>query len=99
MTFSDKKKKFVQEYLIDFNAAAAARRAGYSEKASNRKGYALLAEPEVQEYLTSQMAEIVDRNKVEIDSIVAELKEVAFSDMANYFDLEDEIKSIHDIDP
>ena len=29
---TEKQKRFVQEYLVDLNATAAAKRAGYSEK-------------------------------------------------------------------
>ena len=29
---TDKQKRFVDEYLVDLNATAAAKRAGYSEK-------------------------------------------------------------------
>ena len=39
---TEKQKRFVQEYLVDLNATAAARRAGYSEKTADRIGPELL---------------------------------------------------------
>jgi phage terminase small subunit len=46
-----KQKKFVNEYLIDLNAAAAARRAGYSKNAARVIGPENLSKPAVMEYL------------------------------------------------
>ena len=37
-----KQRRFVEEYLIDLNATAAAQRAGYSEKTADRIGPDLL---------------------------------------------------------
>ncbi len=37
-----KQKRFVAEYLVDLNATAAAKRAGYSEKTAEQVGYQLL---------------------------------------------------------
>ena len=39
---TEKQKRFVQEYLVDLNATAAAKRAGYSEKTADRIGPELL---------------------------------------------------------
>ncbi len=39
--------RFLNEYLIDFNAKAAARRAGYDKKTAAKKGHALLQIPTV----------------------------------------------------
>ena len=47
MALSPKRAAFVREYLIDLNAAAAARRAGYSPKTADRTGYDLLRNPEI----------------------------------------------------
>ena len=46
-----KAAKFVQEYLIDMNASAAALRAGYSEKTAHAIGWENLRKPEIQEAL------------------------------------------------
>jgi len=44
-----KQQKFVQEYLVDLNATAAARRAGYSEKTANKIGTQLLGKTSIQQ--------------------------------------------------
>lgn len=42
---TDKQKRFIEEYLVDFNGAAAARRAGYSEDSARFIGYENLTKP------------------------------------------------------
>lgn len=44
---TEKQKRFVQEYLVDLNATAAARRAGYSEKSASRIAVELLNKNQV----------------------------------------------------
>lgn len=55
-----KQKRFVEEYLIDFNATQAAIRAGYSEKTSYSIGQENLKKPEIKneiDRLTNVMTE------------------------------------------
>ena len=44
-TLPDKQRRFIDEYLIDSNAARAAIAVGYSEKAAKQTGYRLLQIP------------------------------------------------------
>ena len=39
MALTPKQERFVQEYLVDLNATAAAKRAGYSGKRASELGY------------------------------------------------------------
>jgi len=56
-----KQKIFVQEYLIDFNAGRAAKKAGYTEKSAYAIGCENLIKPEIQK----EIALAVDkRNKI-----------------------------------
>ena len=48
---TDKQKRFCEEYIIDFNAAQSAIRAGYSEPTARQKGYELLSNEEIKEYI------------------------------------------------
>ena len=47
MALTPKRAAFVREYLIDLNASAAARRAGYSARTANRAGHELLSNPDI----------------------------------------------------
>jgi phage terminase small subunit len=42
-----RQQRFVDEYLTDFNATAAAKRAGYSAKSAHQRGYELVHNPDV----------------------------------------------------
>ena len=52
-----KQKFFVKEYLVDLNASAAARRAGYSPKSAFRMGQENMQKPAVLGALQSQLNE------------------------------------------
>ena len=47
-----KQQAFIREYLIDFNATAAAKRAGYSPRTADRSGPRLLGNVGIQAALT-----------------------------------------------
>ena len=47
MSLTNKQQKFVNEYLIDYNATQAALRAGYSPKTAYAMGWENLRKPEI----------------------------------------------------
>lgn len=51
MSFNEKQKAFCEYYAACFNAAEAARRAGYSEKTARAIGQRLLTNVDIQNYL------------------------------------------------
>ena len=53
---SARHQRFVQEFLLDGNAAAAATRAGYNPRTARNTAYRLLRRPEVQEAITQAQA-------------------------------------------
>jgi phage terminase small subunit len=61
-----KMERFVQEYLVDFNATQAAVRAGYSKRNAGAIGNENLQKPEIQEAIEKEKRRIVE----DIDSIV-----------------------------
>lgn len=81
---TDRMKKFVDEYLIDFNATQAAIRAGYSPDTANEQGSQLLARPDIRELVAEGQKEIMERTQTFQDNAVAELKIVGFSDLADF---------------
>lgn len=52
---TDKQELFIQEYLIDMNATAAAKRAGYSEKTAYSIGQENLNKPEIKQAIQQQL--------------------------------------------
>lgn len=70
-----KQERFVQEYLVDLNATAAARRAGYSDKTADRIGPELLGKTCVAEAIQVAQVERAAQAKVDaqwvLDRLVA----------------------------
>ena len=55
MAITKKQQQFLDEYLFDLNASAAAVRAGYSEASSRQTAYKILQKPEVKEAIENRM--------------------------------------------
>ena len=57
MPLTAKRKRFVDEYMIDLNATEAAKRAGFSERSAYAEGFRLLKNDEVNDLLEAKMRE------------------------------------------
>ena len=77
---TNRQKRFVEEYLIDLNAAQAAIRAGYSEKRANAIGYDLLTNTDIQNAIDAALAERAEKTKITAERVVKELAVLAFTD-------------------
>jgi phage terminase small subunit len=65
-----RQSRFVDEYLIDLNATAAAERAGYSAKTAYSQGQRLLKNVEVANEIQQRMDERSDRVKIDADFVL-----------------------------
>ncbi len=81
---SEKQKRFVQEYLVDLNATAAAKRAGYSPKTASEQGARLLANVKVQEEIQKAIEKRQNRVEITQDRVLQELAAIAFASGADY---------------
>jgi len=75
-----KQATFAEEYLVDMNATAAAKRAGYSARTAEWQGPQLLGKPHVQERIQSAMRERSARTGITQDRVLQEIARVAFAD-------------------
>jgi phage terminase small subunit len=71
---------FVREYVVDFNGAQAAIRAGYSEKGCRQQAARLLTDANIQTALAREVARREKRTEITADRVVMELARVAFFD-------------------
>ncbi len=55
---TNKQGRFVEEYCADFNATAAAKRAGYSERSAYQIGHENLKKLEIREAIDDRMDEL-----------------------------------------
>lgn len=90
----DKQKLFIQEYLIDLNATQAAIRAGYSKKTAQEQGSRLLSKVIIQEAIQKAMKERAARTGITADHILNEIAIIAFSDLKNYIEINDDTGAI-----
>lgn len=78
-----KQQCFVDEYLVDLNAAAAARRAGYSHKTSGWIGLQLLSKPHVAAAIAARKTARAQATGITADRVVRELAALSFYDPAD----------------
>lgn len=76
---NEKQYRFVQEYIVDYNATQAAKRAGYSEKTAYSNGQRLLKHAEVQAAIKEIQNKATDKAIVDRNMVLAGLlKEAEF---------------------
>ncbi len=76
-----KQRRFVDEYLLDMNATAAAKRAGYGERSASTNGYGFLQRPNVAAAIEARLAERRERMAVTTERVIRELARIAFADI------------------
>lgn len=72
-----KQARFVEEYLLDLNAAAAARRAGYSEKNADSIAAQLLRKTKVFEAVQSAVAARSAKAEITAEYVLENLKRLS----------------------
>lgn len=98
---TDQRRKFADEYLVDFNASAAYQRAGYKAKgnAAHAAASRLLADPKVQGYLQQRKAELSATVQVDQQAVLMRLVSMAMGDSRQLFDEHGALKAMHDMTP
>lgn len=84
MELTDKQRRFVAEYLLDYNATRAAIRAGYSESTAAEQGARLLRNVKVQTALKEANTQKADELNITRNRILRELAVIGFSDIDDY---------------
>lgn len=84
MSLTPKQQLFVEQYLVDLNATAAAKRAGYSERTAYAIGRENVQKPEIAAAIQAAMTERSKRTEITMDMVVRELAKVAFTDPRRY---------------
>jgi phage terminase small subunit len=86
VALTGKQRAFIDEYMIDHNAAGAARRAGYAEATCKETGSRLKNTPAIHAELQRREYDRAERCDVKTDDILLELKRIAFFDVRTLFD-------------
>lgn len=88
MKLTPKQIRFVDEYLVDFNATQAAIRAGYKAKTAHVIGAENLRKPKIAEEIARRQKDLQRRTEVTQERVVKELARIAFADATDYAQVE-----------
>jgi len=88
--------RFVDEYLVDFNATQAAIRAGYSPKTAAAAAARLLRNVNIQAEIARRQKDLQKRTEVSQDRVVKELARIAFANIADYIHVETQTRTKDD---
>ena len=72
----DKRRRFVDEYIIDCNGTQAAIRAGYAPKSAQEQAAQLLSKLIVKAAVEEKLAEIRKKNEITADWVVDKAKKI-----------------------
>ena len=89
-----KQQNFVNEYLIDLNATAAAKRAGYLVKAAKEMGYENLTKPHVAAEIAKRRQRMIEKLEITQEMVVQELAKIGFSDVGGFVRVADKLKAL-----
>lgn len=76
-----RQQRFVEEYIINPNAAEAARRAGYTQDKAARQGYKLLNNPEVRAAINDRLDELKTDKTLDQQALLEFLSAVVKGDV------------------
>lgn len=79
---SDRDQQFVNEYLVDFNAAKAAKRAGHTTQKS--KGWQIKRRKAITAAIEKAIAERSKRTQITADRVLREYARIAFADIRSF---------------
>ena len=85
MALTPRQRRFVDEYLIDLNARAAARRAGFSPGSLSYPSR-LMRDPEIARAIARAMAARAARTGITRERVLAEYARIAFVDLSHLAD-------------
>lgn len=98
MKLAPKKRRFVEEYIIDLDAPNAAIRAGYTKKWATSNAYKLLKITEIQEAIQAELAKRSQRTEITADRVLKEISRLAFVDPRKFFHDDGSPKAITELD-
>lgn len=92
-----KQLAFCREYLVDFNATAAAIRAGYAKKAARSQAARMLTKANIQAEISRLVLSATKRNDITVDRVLSELGRIAFGDPRKFFDDNNGLKDMAEL--
>lgn len=94
-----KEISFAENYLCTFNAAEAAKAAGYSERSARQIGYENLTKPYIQDYIRERNQANLDRFGITQERVLSEIAAIAFTDIREFMNDDWTLKPLNEISP
>lgn len=95
-----KQQRFVQEYLIDLNASAAYKRAGYTATGNSAETNAvrLLRKDQVAREVKQALAKAQESGGLSLEKTLREVRRLAYSDPRKFYNADGSLRAIMDLD-
>lgn len=77
MALNPRQRKFIVEYLIDFNGTKAAIRAGYTSERADQAAYQLLSNSEIMAAIDDKIQEQLDLAELSVQWVLRQWKQIA----------------------
>lgn len=81
-----KQKRFIEEYVIDFNGTAAAIRAGYSPASAKVIANELLTKPDIYAEVQAKIEAMTNKADITKERILLEMRRLALFDVRSLYD-------------
>jgi phage terminase small subunit len=95
---TERRARFVKEYMKDKNATRSAIAAGYSEKSAKVTGCRLLTDANVRSQIEKQSEKINEKLDISIERVRLELARLAFFDPIAFWNEDGTAKPLHEVD-
>lgn len=92
-----KRQRFVEEYLVDLNAAQAAIRAGYSKKTARSIGHELLTFPDVAAAIQAARARLSEDSGLTAELVDRKLARMVRADIRLAYDAKGRLRLPHEM--
>jgi len=95
---TDKQRRFVEEYVVDFNATQAAIRAGYSPDTAQQIGSENLSKPVIQDAIQEIQSKLSEETGITAKRVIEEYAKIAFVDIREAFSVDNGLHDVRQID-
>jgi len=93
-----KQCRFVEEYVVDFNGAQAAIRAGCSQKTARQIGQKLLTKVDIIEAIQKRMERLTTQCELKTELVLRQLARICFLDPRKLFDRKGKLLNLAQLD-
>jgi phage terminase small subunit len=98
MALTPRQRRFVLAYVVNPNAAAAARAAGYAHGSAKVTAARLLTNANVQAEIARRQAKVSSELEITAENVLLSMARVAFADPRRLFDKEGMLRPVHELD-